>query len=275
MLDEKMRRVTRDRPCPICGKPDWCLLAEDGGAAICARISDGAVKRCGDAGWLHILDDRSRRPSRTLTSRVRADARGDFGRLACEYERRLTPDKLASVSQSLGISTESLKRLRIGWDGDAYTFPMRDSDGRVIGLRRRFPDGFKCAMRGSKSGLFVPVDLAGDRRLLVCEGTTDTAAALDLGFDAVGRPNCNSRIAMTARAARGRTEIVVVADADDVGERGAMKLADALVLHFSCVKVIVPPDGVKDLRAWLQGGLRSERLQGVIDGTSAMQITIR
>ena len=42
-------------PCPVCGKPDWCLVAEDGSAAICARIEEGSVKRCGDAGWLHIL----------------------------------------------------------------------------------------------------------------------------------------------------------------------------------------------------------------------------
>ena len=43
------KRVSRSDPCPICGKPDWCVVAED--AVICARIE--SLKRCGEAGWLH------------------------------------------------------------------------------------------------------------------------------------------------------------------------------------------------------------------------------
>ena len=27
------RRVRRDQPCPICERPDWCLVAADGSAA--------------------------------------------------------------------------------------------------------------------------------------------------------------------------------------------------------------------------------------------------
>ena len=51
-------RVNKAHPCPVCGRPDWCLLAEDGSAAICARISDGAARRLihlhradGAPGW--------------------------------------------------------------------------------------------------------------------------------------------------------------------------------------------------------------------------------
>ena len=52
---EQMRRVNRRNPCPVCGKPDWCLVAEDGSAAICPRTPDGAVKDIPGSGWLHIL----------------------------------------------------------------------------------------------------------------------------------------------------------------------------------------------------------------------------
>ena len=45
-----MLRVNKKNLCPICGKPDWCLIDEDGSAAICQRISEGAKKKCGDAG---------------------------------------------------------------------------------------------------------------------------------------------------------------------------------------------------------------------------------
>lgn len=52
-----MQRVSRQNPCPVCGKPDWCLVAKDGSAAICSRIQEGSIKRCGDAGWLHRFRD--------------------------------------------------------------------------------------------------------------------------------------------------------------------------------------------------------------------------
>jgi hypothetical protein len=163
--------------------------------------------------------------------------------------------------------------LRIGWDGNAFTFPMTDADGGVIGIRRRFLTGSKCSVRGSRSGLFVPTSPEDGNRLLICEGATDTGAALDLGFDAIGRPSCNSGIEMIARVARGRNEVVIVGDNDHAGRRGAAKLADALVLHCS-VKVIYPPEGAKDLRQWLRQGLTQEDFSNAIQETNAVKIRI-
>jgi putative DNA primase/helicase len=48
--------------CPICGKPDWCLVSRDNphdpSEVICNRpiAEQGNIARIGDAGWLHILD---------------------------------------------------------------------------------------------------------------------------------------------------------------------------------------------------------------------------
>jgi hypothetical protein len=47
-------RVNRHNPCPICAKPDWCLISTDGKAVICARVESPRV--AGSAGWLHPLD---------------------------------------------------------------------------------------------------------------------------------------------------------------------------------------------------------------------------
>lgn len=49
-------RVDRRNPCPICGKPDWCLLSRDGGKAICARIESDRPAGNRGAGWTHNLD---------------------------------------------------------------------------------------------------------------------------------------------------------------------------------------------------------------------------
>ncbi len=49
------KRVTKYIPCPICNKPDWCLIHEDGKHCICARIE--SEREAGRAGWLHLLKD--------------------------------------------------------------------------------------------------------------------------------------------------------------------------------------------------------------------------
>jgi len=198
----------------------------------------------------------------------------DFGPLARQYQNQLTTGKLNTLAVSLAVSAQSLKRLRAGWDGEAYTFPMSDGKGQTIGIRRRFPSSRKVSVIGGKNGLFIPTGLQGGEPLLIAEGESDLAAALDLGFDAMGRPNCNSKIEMTAKAAKGRTEIVIIGDGDIPGHRGAEKLADALALHYPAVKIICPPDNIKDLRDWLQAELSRETLQRIIEETKPVKLKV-
>jgi DNA primase len=163
------------------------------------------------------------------------------------------------LGRALGVSAASLERLGVGWDGEAFTFPMRDERGAVIGIRRRFADGRKNCATGSRNGLFVPDGITGGGHLLVCEGPTDCAAALDLGFEAIGRPNCNSKVRMTVRYV-GARPVIIVADNDVAGIAGARGLAEALAVRGRRVRIVVPPAGVKDLRAWRQRGLTAEGL---------------
>jgi hypothetical protein len=278
MLDnEKMPRVTKQNPCPVCGKPDWCLVAEDGSAAICQRVQEGSVKRCGNAGYLHILVERPKskqhRSQRRFTVEQNNEPDRDFTALQQQYSRQITDEQLNNLSQRLGVSTQSLKRLHIGWHGEAYTFPMSDSQGQIIGIRRRFPNGRKVSLTGSKTGLFIPTDLAGNEPLIICEGVTDSAAALDLGFTAIGRPNCNSCVDMTARFAKGR-KVVIIGDNDKPGKVGVEKLAEKLLLHCSSVKVIYPPDGIKDLRCWFNAGLTEKSLKRIINDMEVLLMDI-
>ena len=121
MADEQMQRVKKDRPCPVCCKPDWCLIAEDGSAAICARIEDGSLKKCGSAGFLHVLRDRHdghdghkpRVRPRHLVKRV-SGAGGqakDFGAMALRYQGQLTAERLGGLAHARGVSANSLWRL--------------------------------------------------------------------------------------------------------------------------------------------------------------------
>lgn len=271
-----MRRVSTRHPCPICEKPDWCLIAENGSRAICARVESD--RRAGEAGWLHVLHASWPPVARRRTVTVRLQP-SDFASVAAAAAEFLDPDGpsgVAELAASLGVSGQSLRRLRVGWNGWAWTFPMSDAHGATIGIRLRRPNGDKLADKGSRQGLFLPDGIEGNGRLLVLEGPTDTAAALDLGLAAIGRPSCSGGIELIrSYVVRALTsEVVVFADADGPGRTGAAELARRLA-PFTRVRVAEPPSPHKDLREWLRAGAQAADVERAIEAAQQVQLTLR
>ena len=170
---QSMIRVSKKRPCPICGKPDWCLTAPDGSAAICPRIAEGSVKLCGEAGFLHVLRDhpcwRDRPKVRTIRTAPPDRAGPDLGPLAAECAAAIHTTELQEFAEELGLTIESLVRLRIGWVREfrAWSFPMHSVDMNVRGIRLRSWTGRKWAIKGGREGLFIPTGLDFSDLLLV------------------------------------------------------------------------------------------------------------
>jgi hypothetical protein len=180
--------------------------------------------------------------------------------LDARFRAAVDPVALGRLAGSLGISAGALGRLGIGWcaESRAWSFPMSGPDDRLLGFRLRASSGCKFAVAGSREGLFIPTGLDTTRALFVCEGPTDTAALLDLGFEAVGRPSCTGGVAHLMRLVRDRLPpaVVVVGDSDGHGrgQEGAQALARHLALFCRWVRVVLPPPGIKDARAWLNAG---------------------
>lgn len=267
----KMLRVSKSRPCPVCGKPDWCLRADDDSSAICARIEDGSEKRCGEAGWLHVYKACPYRKVRTFSRRIAVKNR-DFSCQASQYVNNLTAMRLKAIASRLHVSPESLERLQIGWNGFDYTFPMSDANGRITGIRKRFINGNKGTVKGSQIGLFIPAGLKSEGFLLVCEGPTDTAASLDLGYDAVGRPNCNSGNQILTGIVRNR-DVIIIVDDDLVGRQGAEKLAKSLILYCKSLRMFTPP--AKDIRQWIQQENNTDYIRQSINNAPEIKMTIQ
>jgi DNA primase len=156
---------------------------------------------------------------------------------------------------------------------------MTDGAGNVLGIRLRRQNGFKFSVTGSKEGLFLPSGIEAERSpLLVCEGPTDTAAMLDLDYRiVVGRPSCTGGIKLLVEVVRQRQlpEVVIVSDGDEPGRRGADNLARVLVAYAPAVRVIAPPEGVKDVRAWLQAGGSRRVVAQAIDAAIVRRLVIR
>ena len=51
MGDSRYKRVSRNQPCLICGKPDWCSRTSDESVSFCARITDGADRLSRKERW--------------------------------------------------------------------------------------------------------------------------------------------------------------------------------------------------------------------------------
>jgi len=257
-------RCRKDRPCQVCGRPDWCSVTSDGKAAHCMRVASG--KELPKGGWIHKLDGSVKpitysydRPPAPLTP-------AELAIMSRQFQAGITTDHLAAFAGKMGLSPLNLKRLNIGWNlqSRAWTFPMTNSKGDVLGIRLRTDDGKKFAVRGGREGLFIPESLTNDGPLCLPEGPTSTCALLDMDLDAVGRPSCSggTDLLISLLPTWTKRDVAIFADHDEQkhrpdgsifypGQEGGKALANKLLASKTCksVKIICPPR-CKDARDW-------------------------
>ena len=114
----------------------------------------------------------------------------------------------------------------------------------------------------------MPNEHLRENTLIVCEGPTDTAAILDLGFDAIGRPSCHGCEDYVRDLARGK-DMVILADDDGPGRDGAIQLAKAIRWKSNSTKIISPHNGCNDAREWAKKKTTTRRyLEIVIQNAS-------
>jgi len=283
-------RVSKLNPCPVCKKPDWCRVFADGWVE-CMRVQSDRPAKSG--GWMHSQRELSPGPSRFTPPQPRvAVPTINATKLMRDWRAKTERGLLGDLALELGLSVAVLEAAGAAWATPhaAWAFPMCDGNGNILGIRLRANDGRKWAVRGSRQGIFLgnwnkfllqmesdstcgltapddtahPTDSVGlatgrnssCRPLFVCEGPTDTAAALELGLFAVGRPNCccgGAEIKVFARRHQCN-RVVMISDNDKPGLDGACKVGAEIGLPFA---VYVPP--AKDLREFVR-----------LDGTRAM-----
>lgn len=270
-LKTKLHPVNRSRPCPVCGGNHKCSHGTDG-LIVCGRRSGpqpgfvclGTAR--GDSQFTlfrsendPVIRDRERPQPPAAPPRPPVD----WPHLAEKYRRNLTvalADELCCQLRLPRVALDSLPA--IGYDGSAWTFPEQDGDGRTIGIVRRFRDGSKKAMPGSRRGLTVPVRWRErDTPLFVVEGQSDTLALSLCAVSAIGRPsNCGAvdMLAVLLSDFPPDRPIVVLGENDQKpggswpGKDGAITVARQLAERLSRpVHWTLPPDSSKDIREWI------------------------
>ena len=290
---DKFIRVNKKNPCPQCGGSSWCCVFKDGTAVLCQRDSTGRpfVNARGETGWIHKLGPDAPRPAPSAHRDRPAPKRdvGTWERLASKFALQAVPGDVRALAGRLGVTVGSLQRLGIGQAACSelylnrdprrvFTFPMRNERAECIGIRTRHDDGAKMSMKGSTPGLFVPDAGMPEQltRVIVCEGASDVAAALDLGFYALGRSSCQGEVPMLVKMLN-RIEVVLIGDCDEAkkrrdgttfkpGQEGAFALADALTRAKIVTRVVLPYKG-KDLREWKALGATGPVIECAIRNT--------
>jgi hypothetical protein len=230
-----------------------------------------SAKALHNGGWMHWLKDRPPRPVPPPRP-VRREPAADFAAMHAAWAAKTGMEAVCDLAEALGVSYRALYRLGAAWAPQhaAWVFPMRDGEGLIVGIRLRAMDGRKWAVRGSRAGLIYEPALDGASPLLICEGPTDTAAAMTLGFAAIGRPSCRGQEdLLRTRLQQWRDDVVIVADHDAAKENGQRPgLAGALDLVRELAKPVrcVLPGPCKDIREWVRAGAtRADVLQAVGD----------
>jgi len=285
-------------------------------------------------------------------------AEPNFANLFETYRQNVCPAMLEYLANDLGVTAKSLDTMGVGYEfaGPSWVFAERSPSGKIIGLIRRFPDGKKYTISGSKRGLTyiinpdfgkqkdryvpgrhnwtrvspsMPCPLCGrtkwcmvssenidnppavicgnktgsvcecgegtylhilrseDNRssscetvlpqttlpILIVEGQTDVAAAADLGFVGIGRPSAKS-VKMLLKMPLNNRPVVVIGENDAGAGKGGMESAYRTIGKLTAnIIQLMPPTGIKDLRAWLKTGLTSDGLIAAIENAPAAPVS--
>lgn len=288
----KWHNVSRKEPCPICQKPDWCTLSNDGMMCVCKRVPSPHPAKSGQ-GWIHVLVERPKRefiPRMPRRPRVQLfDATQTMAGYRAEFEApgggRDLFDSLLDVANDLNMSAAFIDRLLIGRSAfhHAWAFPMLDGNANCVGVRlREYGSSRKWSVSGSRDGLFFDPELQPreaiyngikGREIVIVEGATDCIAGYALGLPTVGRSSCGTGAEhikqLCSRLTVGR--VTIVTDNDEYkcrpdgtpwrpGVDGATRLAQQLGRLY---RIVTPPK--KDLREWYYAGLTAETFWMVAD----------
>lgn len=258
--------VTKEHPCPICGKPDFCCLGDR--AIKCMREPSEHPSK--DGGWYHPFGHRVH--SFTLPKRNVAPPLKDAGLIWGSWWVKTSTESRVALAGKINISVISLCNLGVcySFEHRAWAFPMCDFKCNIIGIRLRDERGNKWAVSGSRQGLFIPITQEVQKTLYIVEGPTDTCAGLDLGLYVIGRPSCNAGGELIKDYIRANkvSRVVIVADNDETlikgvarspGVEGANRLGKELGKPYV---VYIPP--AKDLREFLKLGGTRELIESSI-----------
>lgn len=247
------------------------MVADDGASALCMRAVSNLpyTMKSGETAYIHHLLAAPKPVNRTFVNRPKPTVAIDATKLYHEAVSKTKAEDVKWLAHELGVSVDSVATgtgVGAAWFQayGAWGFPMRDGNYQTIGVRLRDDHGRKWAITGSKSGIFYPL-VQTPKLAVICEGPTDTAAAISCGLFAIGRPSCSAggdQIWDFIYHTKSIHDIVIIADNDEPGLRGAAALQEQVECP-SCV-ITLP---CKDMREFYKQGGNEATILSLVKNT--------
>lgn len=153
-------------------------------------------------------------------------------------------DHAINLAYRWNVDVKYLHEIGVGWDGQAWTIPFYNADYRIVGIQRRFPNGFRCAVAGGTLGLVIPTTLASSDELVIAEGASDLVTALHLGFKGIAKPNALVGKELVYDWLKKHRpmwrKIVILSDNDEAGLTGAQETQNYIDSEGTRSEIYIP-----------------------------------
>jgi 5S rRNA maturation endonuclease (ribonuclease M5) len=167
-----------------------------------------------------------------------------------EWRERLAAKKtlVQEIEERRGLTAQTLRRFKLGWDGERITIPVRDAEGKLLNVRRYKMNAGRANNKminwagHGDAVLFLPDSLTkAKRQIILCEGEMDALLLRQYGFPVVtGTAGAGTWLSEWTSAFVGRS-VYIVFDVDDTGEKGARKVSAALKGVAESVRIVRLP----------------------------------
>lgn len=221
-------------------------------ACICPHVKSD--RKCGNAGWLHIL-----KPGTVPPAKVQTKPRPEPNWIPQleALQKQTTLQKLWEWADRLSIDDPiTLMKFRCSTLNNQLIAPVYDEQEKVIGLQARNQKGIKRFYKYSRAGLFMETQQTNSA-LVIAEGLSDTLVLSEFCRVAqvIGKTNHSAGNDMLDKWMESRffLEVLVISDSDEVGLDGAQETVSIAKNHCDRVRLYVPKE--KDIRAEKQKGL--------------------
>lgn len=179
------------------------------------------------------------------------------------------------LTEKRGLTNETIEKFELGYVDGRLTIPLLDANGRTVGMAVRQFD-VKPKYRNSKNNLIYDKSaflygLDKARRLVkdeiyVVEGYFDAMSGYQMGVPTVAY--CSSELhkdqirTLNEYLQKG-TNIVICPDNDEAGQKRLPRVRDYLkrIAPERQARVVIVPDGVKDLNDMLLAGIKVQDLE--------------
>ena len=157
--------------------------------------------------------------------------------------------KLTYLQEKRGLTLATVKKNKLGWDGERLTIPIYDADHNLVNIRKYLPDAkdvkgkmIGVAGHNGKRLMFLDVFKKGEP-IILCEGEMDTLLARQLKFNATtvtsGAGNWEEEWTPLFKD----EEVVLSYDNDKQGQKGTSRVGKYLATTAKSVRAVAWPEG--------------------------------